>query len=80
MRYQDIKTILTTKCGLNEFILDNLTAHTLKTKKVTVGLPEEEDAALVMRKINGHNFEGNFLVVELLKKRVWSYRNIFAIK
>ncbi|XP_026743447.1 uncharacterized protein LOC113505117 isoform X2 [Trichoplusia ni] len=69
VRYQDIKTILTTKCGLNEFILDNLTAHTLKTKKVTVGLPEEEDAALVMRKINGHNFEGNFLVVELLKKK-----------
>ncbi|CAH0598738.1 unnamed protein product [Chrysodeixis includens] len=69
-RYQDIKTLLKEKCGLTEFILDNLTGHTENSKQVTVGLPEEEDAALLMRKLNGHYHEGYHLRVEPVKKKV----------
>lgn len=49
--------------------MDNLVNDVNNTKKVTVGLPEEEDAAILTRKINGMMVEGKILYVEALKKK-----------
>ncbi|KAJ0170490.1 hypothetical protein K1T71_013861 [Dendrolimus kikuchii] len=67
-RYTDLKALLLSQCGLVDgYVLDNLVADgTCKT--VTVGLAEEDDAALLARKINGYNYKGNSLYVQDLKK------------
>uniref|UniRef100_A0A2A4JQX4 Uncharacterized protein n=1 Tax=Heliothis virescens TaxID=7102 RepID=A0A2A4JQX4_HELVI len=69
-RYSDVKNLIMGKCGLTEVILDNLVPHRENgSKKVTVGLAEEEDAAILVRKLNGLLLGGHQLVVESLKKK-----------
>ncbi|KAL4707099.1 hypothetical protein ACJJTC_011425 [Scirpophaga incertulas] len=67
MRYSDVKSLLQSKCGLNNLILDNLVSEG-KKKKVTVGLAEDEDAAILIRNINGIYYEGNQLYVEDMRQ------------
>lgn len=55
------------QCGLTEIILDNLVSDGKGNKKVTVGLAEESDAAILARKINGSFIGGNQLFVENVK-------------
>lgn len=56
------------QCGLNDgYVLDNLVSEG-KSKKVTIGLAEEEDAAMLFRKLNGYNYKGNSLYVQDVKK------------
>lgn len=70
-RYTDVKSLLQEKCGLTELILDNLVSEG-NTKKVTVGLADEGDAAILVRKINGLYINGVQLYVEdKRKKKVW---------
>lgn len=74
-RYTDVKALIQSNCGLSEVILDNLVNDVNNTKKVTVGLPEEEDAAILTRKINGMMVEGKILYVEALKKKQVMWRD-----
>lgn len=55
------------KCNLTEIILDNLVNDGKGNKKVTVGLAEEADGAILVRKINGLFVGGNQLHVENVK-------------
>ncbi|KAL0859927.1 hypothetical protein ABMA27_010252 [Loxostege sticticalis] len=69
MRYADVKSLILSKCGLKEVILDNLVSDGRNSKRVTVGLAEEEDAALLVRHINGLYLEGRQLYVEDVRKK-----------
>lgn len=71
-RYVDVKSLIHSKCGFKEVILDNLTSESNDTKRVTVGLAEEEDAAILVRKINGLFVDGQQLYVETIKKKAAS--------
>lgn len=68
-RYSDIKSLILTKCGFTDLILDNLTHGDNNSKKVTVGLAEEEDAAILVRKINGLFVDGRQIYVETVTKK-----------
>lgn len=57
------------KCNLSEVILDNLVSDGKGNKKVTVGLAEESDGAILVRKINGLFIGGNQLYVENVKQK-----------
>lgn len=48
--------------------MDNL-VNEGKTKKVTVGLPEEEDAAILTRNINGLYYDGRQLYVKDVRQK-----------
>ncbi|XP_073965989.1 uncharacterized protein isoform X1 [Choristoneura fumiferana] len=67
-RYVDVKSMLQEKCGLTELILDNLISEG-NTKQVTVGLADEGDAAILVRKINGVYLNGLQLYVEDKRKK-----------
>lgn len=68
IRYIDIKSLIQSKCGLNEVILDNLVPEG-ENKRVTVGLADEGDAALLVRKINGLYIGGCQLYVEDVRQK-----------
>ncbi|PZC82857.1 hypothetical protein B5X24_HaOG209300 [Helicoverpa armigera] len=75
-RYSDVKNLILAKCGPTEVILDNLVPHRENgSKKVTVGLAEEEDAAILVRKLNGLLVDGNQLIVESVKKKQTTAQN-----
>ncbi|XP_047037634.1 uncharacterized protein LOC124642920 [Helicoverpa zea] len=75
-RYSDVKNLIMAKCGPTEVILDNLVPHRENgSKKVTVGLAEEEDAAILFRKLNGLLVDGNQLIVESVKKKQTTAQN-----
>lgn len=67
-RYCDLKQMIQQNCNLREIILDNLVNDGKGNKKVTVGLAEESDAAILVRKINGLFVGGNQLYVENVKQ------------
>ncbi|CAG9790090.1 unnamed protein product [Diatraea saccharalis] len=67
-RYCDIKKLILTSCGLTEVLLDHL-VNEGDYKKVTVGVAEEEDAAILVRKINGLYVEGAQLYVEDIRQK-----------
>lgn len=67
-RYVDVKNLLAQKCGLSELILDNLSIEG-STKKVTVGVSDDGDAAILVRKVNGLYVEGQQLYVEDVRKK-----------
>lgn len=67
-RYCDLKQLIQLKCNLSEIILDNLVSDGKGNKKVTVGLAEESDAAILVRKVNGIFIGGNQLYVENVKQ------------
>lgn len=62
-RYADIKSLLQSKCGIQHVILDNLVTEGTG-KKVTVGVAEDADAAILVRKINGLYWNEQQLYVE----------------
>ncbi|CAB3247093.1 unnamed protein product [Arctia plantaginis] len=61
--YNDIKSLIYSKCGIADVILDNLVPHENRTKKVTVGLSGEEDAAIFTKNIDGAVMKGHQLRV-----------------
>ncbi|CAG9116189.1 unnamed protein product [Plutella xylostella] len=68
MRYGDIKDLLKDKCGLTDLILDKLTKDG-DSKKVTVGVADDGDAAILVRKINGLYLGNLQLYVEDARKK-----------
>ncbi|XP_038217039.1 uncharacterized protein LOC119835977 [Zerene cesonia] len=67
--YNDVKDLIKKNCGLDEVILDNLVNDKPGTKRVTVGLAEESDAAIFVRKINGMFIKGHQLFVENVRQK-----------
>lgn len=67
-RYCDLKLMIQQNCNLKEIILDNLMSDGKGNKKVTVGLAEEGDAAILVRKINGLFVGEHQLYVENVKQ------------
>ncbi|KAJ2943080.1 hypothetical protein O0L34_g18771 [Tuta absoluta] len=67
-KYADIKGLIQSKCGVTEVILDNL-VNEGTTKKVTVGLADEGDGAILVRKINGIFVGGQQLYVEDVRQK-----------
>ncbi|RVE44980.1 hypothetical protein evm_010405 [Chilo suppressalis] len=67
-RYSDVKTLIQSQCGLSEVLLDHLVKDG-QYKKVTVGVVEEEDAAILVRKINGLYVQGAQLYVEDIRQK-----------
>ncbi|XP_039761504.1 uncharacterized protein LOC120634784 isoform X2 [Pararge aegeria] len=68
MRFFDVKSLIQDECGFDEVILDNLTDEG-DTKRVTVGLADEGDAAILVRKINGLYLGGRKLFVEDVRQK-----------
>lgn len=68
--YADVKSLIHSKCGLTDVILDNLMSQDSAGKKVTVGVTDEHDAAIIIGKINGIFINGHQLVVENRQKKV----------
>lgn len=66
--YSDVKVLLLQKCGLSELILDDLMSEG-STKRVTVGVADDGDAAVLVRKVNGLYVEGQQLYVEDARKK-----------
>ncbi|XP_045780889.1 uncharacterized protein LOC123877979 isoform X4 [Maniola jurtina] len=69
MKFYDVKNLIQEKCGFKEVILDNFTAEGNNNKRVTVGLADEGDAALLVRKINGLFLSGCQLFVEDMRQK-----------
>ncbi|XP_028027645.1 uncharacterized protein LOC114241106 [Bombyx mandarina] len=67
--YADVKSLIHSKCGLTDVILDNLMSQDSAGKKVTVGVTDEHDAAIIIGKINGIFINGHQLVVENRQKK-----------
>ncbi|VVC92978.1 unnamed protein product [Leptidea sinapis] len=62
-KYHEIKVLITQKCGIPDFILDNLLTDTDGTKKVRVGLADDAEGAHVIKCLNGYKLSGNVLRV-----------------
>ncbi|CAG4975182.1 unnamed protein product [Colias eurytheme] len=67
--YNEVKDLFKRNSGLDEVILDNLVDDKPGTKRVTVGLAEESDAAIFVRKINGMYIKGHQLFVENVRQK-----------
>ncbi|KAI5638273.1 hypothetical protein NE865_09088 [Phthorimaea operculella] len=67
-KYADIKGLIQSKCGVTDVILDNL-VNEGSTKKVTVGLADDGDGAILVRKINGIFVGGQQLYVEDVRQK-----------
>ncbi|CAH2061910.1 unnamed protein product, partial [Iphiclides podalirius] len=68
MRYNDVKDLIKDRCNLTDIILDNLMMETTLTRKVTIGLTDENDAAIVFKELHGLVLSGRKLIVEDLRK------------
>ncbi|CAG9572962.1 unnamed protein product [Danaus chrysippus] len=69
--YHDVKQLIQDECGLSEAILDNL-LNEGNRKRITVGLAEEADAALLMTKLNGKLYKNRVLYVEDVRQKKYS--------
>ncbi|CAK1549175.1 unnamed protein product [Leptosia nina] len=61
-----IKEFLRRQCGMDQFILDKLEDENSLSKRVTIGVAEETDAAILVRKVNGFNLFGHQLYIEVI--------------
>ncbi|XP_050680333.1 uncharacterized protein LOC126976156 isoform X2 [Leptidea sinapis] len=65
MRYSDVRDFLISKSGIQQLILDNLIHEKSGSKQqVTVGLVDESDAAIFVRKINNLYLDGEPIYIE----------------
>ncbi|XP_032524272.2 uncharacterized protein LOC116775501 [Danaus plexippus] len=76
--YIDIKQLIQDQCGLSEAILDNLLDEGNR-KRITVGLAEEEDAAILMRKLNGTLYKNRVLYVEDVRQKKYTSQSYQTI-
>ncbi|CAK1595054.1 unnamed protein product, partial [Parnassius mnemosyne] len=76
MRYSDVKALIRDRCGLTDLILDNLTYVHPDSYKVTVGLTNENDAAIIFNNLNGLDCLGQKLYVEDLRKKKQSSKSL----
>ncbi|XP_041985745.1 uncharacterized protein LOC121738013 isoform X2 [Aricia agestis] len=69
IRLGRIRQLIHDQCRIDDVILDNL-VNDNRGKRVTVGLVDQEQASLVMAKLNGYFLDGHKLQVEHVQKKV----------
>lgn len=79
MRYEEVKALIKEKCHLTDIIVDNLVLETTLTRKVTIGLSDDNDAAIVFKELNGLVLGGRKIVVEDLRKNKVYYFKLFFL-
>lgn len=77
MRYEEVKALIKEKCHLTNIIVDNLVLETTLTRKVTIGLSDDNDAAIVFKELNGLVLGGRKIVVEDPRKNKVYYFKVF---
>lgn len=66
-KFYELKVLLGKECKLSDYILDHFVDDG-ESKKVKIGLADEEQGAIVLRCLNGYNFGGNILSVRPVGK------------
>ncbi|KPJ04876.1 hypothetical protein RR46_01814 [Papilio xuthus] len=68
IRYSEVKALIRDRCNLNDLIVDNLVYESPQSRKVTIGLSDENDAIAVTKELHGLVFMGQKLHVEDLRR------------
>ncbi|XP_068624398.1 general transcriptional corepressor trfA-like isoform X2 [Battus philenor] len=64
VRYSEVKALVKEKCNLEEIILDKLVYESNDSRKVTIGLSDDNDALIVYKELDGYIYMGQKLYIE----------------
>ncbi|GBP25668.1 hypothetical protein EVAR_12145_1 [Eumeta japonica] len=58
VKYQELKALIKQKCNISQFILDNLVSEEDGTKKVRIGVADENEGSILFRNLDGYSMNG----------------------
>ncbi|GBP97282.1 Tigger transposable element-derived protein 4 [Eumeta japonica] len=68
VKYQELKALIKQKCNISQFILDNLVSEEDGTKKVRIGVADENEGSILFRNLDGYSMNGYRLRVQPVGK------------
>lgn len=61
-KFQDVKALIKQECNIPDFILDNLVEDGFDSKKVRIGLTNENDGYKLMKCLEGFRMSGSHIL------------------